>query len=328
MQRSMGSMTRRSVLSRTAGAPISWGVCEMPGWGVQLPAERVLAEMAQLGLRASELGSIGYLPTEADPLRSLLDSYGISLIGGFNALTLADDTRTDKVLAQAEASAALLAAAGATEFVSCAVSSDEAWERIEVTPQQWRHAWRMLERIGEICAEHGLVQSYHPHVDSLVETADEILRVLESSPVRWVLDTAHLRIGGLDPVGFAADHAERVQLVHLKDLVSPVAARLNAGELSFQAAVQEGMFAPLGMGDIDIAAVIGHLERSGFSGWYVIEQDAAIAGAVPPPGEGPIRDVRTSVAYLRSIDAAGVAPRSDDLCAAGTPTTTRRGNPT
>ena len=35
---------------RLAGAPISWGVCEVPGWGLMLPPERVLGEMAALGL--------------------------------------------------------------------------------------------------------------------------------------------------------------------------------------------------------------------------------------------------------------------------------------
>ena len=41
---------------RLAGAPISWGVCEVPGWGRMLPPGRVLAEMASLGLAAMELG--------------------------------------------------------------------------------------------------------------------------------------------------------------------------------------------------------------------------------------------------------------------------------
>ena len=45
-----------------AGAPISWGVCEVPGWGYQLPADRVLAEMRDLGLTATEFGPDGYLP--------------------------------------------------------------------------------------------------------------------------------------------------------------------------------------------------------------------------------------------------------------------------
>jgi inosose dehydratase len=27
---------------KIAGAPIAWGFCEVPGWGYQLPADRVL----------------------------------------------------------------------------------------------------------------------------------------------------------------------------------------------------------------------------------------------------------------------------------------------
>jgi inosose dehydratase len=40
---------------KIAGAPISWGVCEVPGWGYQLGPDRVLAEMRQVGLLATEL---------------------------------------------------------------------------------------------------------------------------------------------------------------------------------------------------------------------------------------------------------------------------------
>ena len=59
-----------------AGAPISWGVCEVPGWGLMLPPERVLSEMASLGLHATELGPIDYLPLDAGALRALLDRHG------------------------------------------------------------------------------------------------------------------------------------------------------------------------------------------------------------------------------------------------------------
>jgi len=37
---------------KIAGAPISWGVCEVPGWGYQLTPERVLAVGACLARRA------------------------------------------------------------------------------------------------------------------------------------------------------------------------------------------------------------------------------------------------------------------------------------
>jgi inosose dehydratase len=47
-------------MNRIAGAPISWGVCEVPGWGYQLEPNKVLAEMRELGLAATELGPDGF----------------------------------------------------------------------------------------------------------------------------------------------------------------------------------------------------------------------------------------------------------------------------
>jgi hypothetical protein len=41
--------------NKIAGAPISWGVCEVPGWGHQMAPARVLGEMAELGLVAPNL---------------------------------------------------------------------------------------------------------------------------------------------------------------------------------------------------------------------------------------------------------------------------------
>ena len=51
-----------------AGAPISWGVCEVPGWGYQLPPDRVLTEMREIGLAATELGPEGFLPTAPEAM--------------------------------------------------------------------------------------------------------------------------------------------------------------------------------------------------------------------------------------------------------------------
>ena len=56
-------------VDRIAGAPISWGVCEVPGWGYQLPADQVLRQMSEIGLSATELGPDGFLPADPDELR-------------------------------------------------------------------------------------------------------------------------------------------------------------------------------------------------------------------------------------------------------------------
>ena len=117
------------------------------------------------------------------------------------------------------------------------------------------------------------------------------------------LDTGHMVIGGADPVSFARDHADRVGLVHLKDVRLSVAARERAGELTLMQAVQAGMFTRLGAGDVELAGVVRELEAAGYDGWYVFEQDAALTEGLPPVGEGPIDDVRASVQFLRDLAA-------------------------
>jgi inosose dehydratase len=60
------------------------------------------------------------------------------------------------------------------------------------------------------------------------------------------------------------------------------------------------MYRPLGKGDVDIAAIVASLTAAGYTGWYVMEQDAVLTGE-PDAGTGPIDDVRASLALLRSL---------------------------
>ena len=161
--------------------------------------------------------------------------------------------------------------------------------------------------VDDICAEHGLRQVLHPHVQTLVETADDVNRVLDSCDVGWCLDTGHLAIGGVDPVQFAQDAMQRVGHVHLKDVRLERAGSVLRRETSLMHATQNGLFAPLGQGDVDIAGVIQTLERAGYQGWYVIEQDTAITDGLPPVGEGPVRQVATSLEFLTDVVAPTLA---------------------
>ena len=80
-----------------AGAPISWGVCEVPGWGLQLPVDRVLDEMRQTGLGATELGAIGWLPTEPGGLRATLDAHELRAVGAFVPIVAHDPKVLDRI---------------------------------------------------------------------------------------------------------------------------------------------------------------------------------------------------------------------------------------
>ena len=63
------------------------------------------------------------------------------------------------------------------------------------------------------------------------------------------------------------------------------------------------MYRPLGCGDVDFAAIVGHLRGRDYGGWYVLEQDTILTEE--PRGEGPVTDVRQSAAYLRELLTAG-----------------------
>ena len=141
----------------------------------------------------------------------------------------------------------------------------------------------------------------HPHVGTMVETADDVERVLAGSGIGLCLDTGHLLIGGADPVALAAKHAGRIRHTDLKDVDATWARRVQSGDVTYTDAVRQGMYRPLGKGDVDIAAIVGSLEHAGYDGWYVLEQDTILAG---PPGLGelgPIADVRASLEHLGAI---------------------------
>ena len=268
-----------------------------------LPTARVLGEMASLGLPATELGAPGFLPERPDRLRETLAAVDMSLIGGFTPLVLHDRHERAQALTAARRTAQLFQECGATLFVSAIVMDDEWSPPRPLDAAERAHVIDMLGAVDEICGEFGLEQVLHPHLQTVVETRDDVERILDSCDVHWCLDTGHLAIGGVDPVAFAREAGERVGHVHLKDVdLSKAGAVLNRS-VSIMAGVQDGLFTPLGSGDVPIAEVVEVLEAQGYRGWYVIEQDTALTDGLPAEGEGPITQVRTSLDYLRTVVA-------------------------
>jgi inosose dehydratase len=286
---------------RIAGAPISWGVCEVPGWGYQMPAEQVLTQMSEVGLSATELGPDGFLPADPDELAATLAAKNLHAVGGFTPFVLHRHdvdplVELDRLLPSFEAARAgvmvLSADSGGTGYDSRPDLDDEGWRRL----------LRNLDLVAARAAEHGIRAVLHPHVGTMVETGPEVRRVLDGSAISLCLDTGHLLIGGTDPAVLAGEVPDRIAHTHLKDVDLGYARKVQAGRLTYTDAVREGMYRPLGRGDVDVAAIVEHLRGNGYDGWYVLEQDTILTE--PPAGEGPLADVRTSVDYLRSLLAS------------------------
>jgi inosose dehydratase len=288
---------------KIAGAPISWGVCEVPGWGYQLSSERVLTEMVQAGLTATELGPDGFLPTNTVELVQLLDGHGLKCVGGFVPVVLFKDDHdpADDLAGPLES----LVAAGAGVVVLAASTGLDGYdERPVLDESQWHTLLSNLDRLADIAAARGLTAVLHPHVGTMVENRAEVDRVLTGSRIPLCLDTGHLLIGGTDPLALTREVPERIKHAHLKDVNAEIAAKVQSGELTYTQAVAAGLYVPLGAGDVDIAGIVKTLEDNGFDGWYVMEQDNILDRE--PEGTGPLGDVLASVAFLERA-AASVA---------------------
>lgn len=292
----------RVPLEKVAGAPISWGVCEVPGWGHQLPPERVLAEMSGIGLTATEAGPEGFLPTDPPAAQQMLADHGLRLVGGFVPVVLHDDDSA-RVQATIDRACSWLATTGAEVAVLAAVTAEESSydARADLDADAWRRLNAHLDLGGEVAATHGLTAVLHPHVGTVVERREDIERVLEGSTAALCLDTGHLLIGGIDPVAFAKDRGRRVQHLQLKDVNGSLAEQVRDGRLPYTEAVRQGIYTPLGDGDVDVAAVIERVQDAGYEGWYVLEQDVVLEQE-PPIGSGPVKDVERSMNYLRDVE--------------------------
>lgn len=287
------------LLDRVAGAPISWGVCEVPGWGHQLEPGRVLTEMRDVGLVATEFGPDGFLPDDPAAKVEVLAAQGLSAVGGFVPVVLHDAGR-DPMAAVATALDAFTAADASTLVLAADTGATGYDQRVELDADDWRLLLATLDRIRDTAGERGITATLHPHVGTVVERTEDVARVLDGSSIPLCLDTGHLMIGGGDPAKLAAEVPDRIAHTHLKDVDAAAAARVRAGEIAYSAAVAEGMYRPLGQGDADIATIVRTLEGAGYTGWYVLEQDTVLTGE-PPAGGGPIEDVRASLGFLATL---------------------------
>lgn len=289
-----------TITKRLAAAPISWGVCEVPGWGHQLEADRVLSEMTALGISATEFGPAGFLPEEAAQRADVLKRHNLQAIGGFFPVILHDPSKNPLDVVSAELDA--YEAAGASIMVLAAETGVAGYDqRHELDAEGWELFGKNLDAVVKAAAEKGIQAVVHPHVGTMIESTFDVNRVLNDTAANLCLDTGHLLIGGTDPSQLVRDYAARIGHTHLKDVRKAIAQRVQAGEISYTDAVKAGMYVPLGQGDVGIAGIVRNLLDADYEGWFTMEQDTILEAE--PTDDGPVQDVRQSVAFLRQLDS-------------------------
>jgi len=259
--------------------------------------------MQEVGLVATEFGPDGFLPDDpVDRAKTLADK-GLRAVGGFVPVVLHDPS-ADPVR-DIEQALAGFTAAGAGTLVLAAVTGIQGYDvRPALDEEGWAVLLGNLDRLALVAARIGITATLHPHVGTMVETTADVERVLAGCGIGLCLDTGHLLIGGTDPAALVAEHAGRIRHTHLKDVDESWARRVQSGEVTYTDAVRGGMYRPLGQGDVDIASIVGSLERAGYDGWYVLEQDTILAGPAATADHPPMDDVRASIEHLLAIARA------------------------
>lgn len=292
-----------------ASAPDSWGVLDYEGPSWKQSYEKMLEEMAAAGYTGTELGPYGFFPTDANVLRAKLQEQKLALLGSFVPVVLSDPASAKVAVDQIRKVGGLLAALGAPFLVMADAQSEERdrfsgrvheGDAPALTTEQWSSVAKVVAESAKVAADFGLDLVFHPHIATYVETPEETERffdVTSGSGIGLCLDTGHCAYAGGDSVAEAEKFREVLRFVHIKDVNSAVLADARRRKLTLDGAIAEKVFTVIGEGSIDFPAFFQRLEKNGYSGWLVVEQDVTF-GQTPIP---PAVSIAASLKYLRGV---------------------------
>ncbi len=302
LQRVPGRKTSRTSALRIALSPASWGVSDVPGWGHQLDAERVLSEVWSLGISAIEAGPSGFLPDRSDQAKLLLRRHWLRVVSGqAHAVLHHYDIRASE-LAHIDGHASWLAAVGAETLVLSAIAPRGASTAhgIVLDSAGWAHLLHLVGSLEHVCARHKLKLAVLPRYGSMIQGPSDIERLLVGTEAGLCFDPCHLMMVGADPLEVLELAAGRISHVRLNDVDGKLAREVREQRIDYAQAVDRGLYKPLGTGDARLESVIETLRRSRYRGWYAIDQDLRLESNEDKPLPG----VKRSLDYVRRFVAA------------------------
>ena len=244
---------------------ITWGGVVGDPVGVTSVKDLWYLANGSMGQAVRDIAAAGYTGTEmfdgnlaryADrphELRALLDETGVQLVSVYTGANFIYADILPDELHRVERAAELAASFGAGRLVV----GGGARRAAGTTEEDYDRLAEALDRVTDIAEGHGLEASYHPHLTTIVESPDELERLLPRTRIGFCPDTAHLAAGGGDPAELIRRYPDRVRHVHLKDLrQDPL------------------QFLPLGQGVLDFPDILQAVREAGYDSWLLVELDA------------------------------------------------------
>ena len=282
-------------------APIGWTNDDLPELGGEIPFEQCVSEMALAGYVGSEVGN--KYPRDTAVLKRALEMRGLRICNAWFS-TFLTTKPYDEVERDFVEHCTFLKAMGA-QIVGVAEQGNSIQGRQDLpvfdakpvnSEEQWKKLTDGLNKLGATAREMGMVLTYHHHMGTGVQTAQEIDRLMEqtdSELVGLLYDTGHLVFSGEDEIAVLKKWLPRIRHVHLKDVRKKQLEEAIASKWSFLKSVKEGVFTVPGDGCIDFEPIFTIIKESGYEGWWVVEaeQDPALAN--------PLEYALKARAYIR-----------------------------
>lgn len=199
----------------------------------------------------------------AERLRAALEPNNLELA----ALTLVEDWtgehETPSERASADAAIALAKSFDGALLVLCQMPGKD---RKDLRERQRR----LLSCVRDVAAraeDAGVRTTFHPNSPegSLFRTSGDYEILVGGLPgfVGFTPDLGHVARGGMDPLAVVQQYRERVNHVHAKDMDD------------------HGRWALIGTGVVPVAQVAELLQRTGYQGWFVLEDESELARRDP-----------------------------------------------
>ncbi|AME06885.1 myo-inosose-2 dehydratase [Bacillus siamensis] len=266
-------------------APIGWRNDDMPEIGAGNTLQHLLSDIVVAGFQGTEVG--GFFP-EPSVLNKELALRNLRIAGKwFSSFIIQDGiektaesfTEHCDYLQKVGADVAIVSE---QTYSVQGLDIDVFKKKPHFSDEEWDTLCNGLNRLGKIAEEYGLNLTFHHHLGTGVQTAEEVGRLMEGTDPRYVhllYDTGHAYISDGDCMTILNKHMDRIRHVHFKDARIDIMERCRTEGKSFRQSFLQGIFTVPGDGCIDFTEVYRTLIRHDYSGWIVIEaeQDPAIA---------------------------------------------------
>ncbi|MCD7834401.1 MAG: myo-inosose-2 dehydratase [Lachnospiraceae bacterium] len=271
-------------------APIAWTNDDMPDLGKENTFEQCVSEMALAGFTGSEVGN--KYPKDPSVLKAALDLRGIQICNQwFSSFLLTKPF--EEVEKDCRAQLAFLQAMG-SKIIGFSEQSYSVQGQLDtpifghkyvMNDEEWERLCSGLNRLGKIAREeYGISLTYHHHMGTVVQDAEETERMLSNTDPEYVsllFDTGHFAYCGADPLEMVKKYVSRIRHVHLKDIRPDVVAKVKAENMSFLDGVRAGAFTIPGDGCIDFDPIFQVLDEAGYEGYMLVEAEQDPAKANP-----------------------------------------------